>query len=395
MNKNKNIITLKDATGKKYNFDISVFGNSYEQAQRYFKHLLYKNLKIASLHKRYTILKKFFESIGEVNIHQIYPFHIDEFISDLKESQVHNAVYYLEEFFAFNRGYINYLTLERIQKHKRVIKSPETEQFQSLPRDFYNSITSICIKEMENKSNTLDERLCYAMIVIQSQIGIRASELINLRETDIVGNVNLDVGNFLRYRIFKHVPDSKKSITAETYLNKTAVKAFCIAAAISKKNDNSDENRIFVPSSYKYKDLNAFLRDICLKNKKNLLTLNNPWYNEAMDTYQTDEGTICYPTLHQFRVFRINWYYLREVPLEVIGKTIGHRDSWTTSCYTRDEYNLLEETQRMIYGGYSLESIHNIMSIADETANPEEIANKTKIPNGYCSKKTCPLRNQI
>lgn len=393
------IWVFESAKGENFKFKFDLFLDNAPFVKKYVDLLLKKKeLKYISIYKRYKTILSFFKYIGfKISITEVHTFHIEEYLEDSNENEHYNAVFYLYEFFSLYKSVISRYTLNLLEAQKDSFNKKENHgHFKLLPREFINSFIQLCFTEIRNEKNSNDTRLMFSLLLLQSQIGLRISELINLEITDLIGPLNPNVGNVLRYKIYKGVSEEKQYKQAETFMNPIALKAFCKCIQLSKVNRNDGNKKIFIPKNKICYDLNNFLRIICKNHYKFLRTKNNLCYNSNMNILSSGKDLYCYPTVHQFRVFRINWLLDHNVPIEKIQKTVGHEKEYTTCSYARTEDVEQEKIKRLVYGQYSKETLDNLVYLANKQYEEKcETTNPIKLVNGFCHKKNCGLRKNF
>lgn len=404
-------------TGNNYSFNFE--NNHYK---KYLKEFIYVALhspngnKVSTIYYKWLSIGKFLEwleynsitSFKKITSSEFYEY-IDILESECKNTDIRKAIIGIYDFFTYFKSLISeyaYTEIEDAYKKYNVSLS-RSMGFHLLPEEFFDSLLSLLIKERKNKNESYEYRAYCCLAVIQTQIGLRNSELIHLEHNSIIDKINFDIGCKFKYKIFKTAHKLDNYVEVESFLNPLALESWFYLHKICLEKFNSTSPLLFDVPKNEYKSLQDFLTKFCLKFNKYLLNINNIWYNNYMHSthvknicdeaklpeFIEPDDTIAYPTVHQFRVYRIHKMVKAGIPLEIIAKTIGHKEDITTISYTRNIEEEYQELHNMKYGNYTKEMLYILTDLAkQEGVKLEDYIN---VPNGTCKNKDCERRKYV
>lgn len=376
--------------------------------------------KVATIYSDFNHIIKFLKFVYEQTdttvLQAISSFHISEYIDTFEDDEclnisIKDILISINKFLIYFQKIIPIYTINETKRLLDMYSSLKSKSigFHLLPADFFDAFISQAIKDRDDKSLSYEERAYACLLIIQSQVGLRISELMHLEKSAIIGQPSLECGNKFHYLIYKTASKTAEAFTCTSYLNKIALKSWAILYKISKDVYHSESIYLFDIKKEKFKDFQDYLIKFSFKHNKILANLNNSWYNSIMhnkricDIFKLKEipegysptDTICYPTSHQFRVFRIHYLLSKGLKINDVARTVGHKDSQTTMSYTRNIEDSYQELRKHKYGFYSKEFLGILTDIAKQKdITIDEYINHS-IPNGICHKAECERKKSI
>ena len=252
-----------------------------------------------------------------------------------------------------------------------VKQQQENNKTKLLPEEFYKKFTELIYKDCFNNQIDAYTRMKYGLIFIQSQVGLRISEILILRVSDLkeknYGNKNTAK---LRYRITKTAKGKKKNyIPAETIANKKVCAIFKELVKLGSERRSELETNLLVPSSQAKKDdslkaiadctITNTMNKYCIEHAKELNIINssesdkfeatNNVYNiktkkrlpkSIWDENLNDEDIIALPTFTQFRVYVDTALYYSGVDSKTRAYIKGHISADMDAYYSRPKDEL-------------------------------------------------------
>lgn len=341
--------------------------------------ILVGNIKESTLKTKLSKMKKFttfLDKRGIVDFANIDIIDMIDFLDTYKEN--HNLllqyVSTIKEFIIiYDLEYkTEILTKEIIElfdrrKYNNKLKAQRKQNRRhSIPDEFFNKLIKILIETMDNKEESIRLRSIAAILIIDTQTGLRASEL-SILEANSVESIIINGKNFrmLNFKIIKQAKGSvgyKKNIT---FFNDLAFKAYQFLMEVYEENrEFRNVNLLFCPENVILPvDSSYFvecLKRICIDYADTLDT-NNPKYNNILSGKATKESLqrcrysssidfkkrnqdisnnngkdlYYYPVLHQFRNTIISTLIRHGVNPEYIRRYMGHLSIEMTMSYSR------------------------------------------------------------
>lgn len=345
--------------------------------------ILSGNIKISTLYSDFVILRHFLNYLagtGLYNIDGIDDSDVEKYFSSLTISE--------RTFLKYQRVIKIFLHLYDAE-HKTEVLTPGIEELckrmapsklkaiimaarrKAIPDDFFNKLLSklICIMHDETESNRT--RGIAAMLVIDSQTGLRASEL-SLLEADSVEEIDIDgeIAKMIQYKIVKTAKGNTGTIDEITYINEISYEAYKVAL------DVFAENRIKRGSKYLCCPTNAklpvdsttylqFMKKVCVMYHEELGTTNKNLketlcgkiekhryiddFAKRSKTLQnvvrsfSDDQEFYYPLVHQFRNTVVAGLLSRGIQLEFIRRYMGHLTEEMTAGYAESYDTEMQE----------------------------------------------------
>lgn len=160
-----------------------------------------------------------------------------------------------------------YLTTDR-KKYKAEKKNGRRD---AIPDEYFNKLIQVLIKTMNDTDEVEEHRNYAAILLFDSQTGLRASEL-SLLEADSVKNIKIDDMDYrmIEYKIIKTAKNSVGYVTAYTYINDLAFMAYeFLMNSMKKYRDKRNNTLLFCPKRGRLPiDQNLYvlnLKYICIK----------------------------------------------------------------------------------------------------------------------------------
>lgn len=241
----------------------------------------------------------------------------------------------------------------------------------AIPDYYFNKLLSKLINLMHDETASEMDRGLAAMLVIDSQTGLRASEL-SLLEANSIEEIDIDgeTARMIRYKIIKTAKGNTGYIDEITYINDISYDAYKIAMEVFSVNRKARG------SNYLCCTKNASLPlqpDTYIKFLKKLCVLNYEEFNstdeslkETLDGVITkstfkahfakksnaryasinhfnDDQEFYYPLVHQFRNTVVTGLLSRGIQLEFIRRYMGHLTEEMTSAYAESYDTKMQE----------------------------------------------------
>ena len=252
-----------------------------------------------------------------------------------------------------------------------VKQQQENNKTKLLPEEFYKKFTELIYKDCFNNQIDAYTRMKYGLIFIQSQVGLRITEILILRASDLEEKI---YGNKkaarLKYRITKTAKGKKKNyVPAETIANKKVCAVFKELVKLGSERRSELETDLLVPSSYAKKEdalkaiasctMTNTMYKYCIKHAKELNIINSSEsdnFEATRSAYQikkakripkniwdeslNDEDIIALPSFTQFRVYVDTALYYSGVDSKTRAYIKGHISADMDAYYTRPKDEL-------------------------------------------------------
>lgn len=336
--------------------------------------ILSSNIKISTLYSELVILRHFFNYLAGTGLYRI---------DGIDDSDVEKY------FISLNISATTFIKRQKVIKeflklydaeHKTEVLTPGIEELckrmdpsklkaivkaarrKSIPDDFYNKLLSKLIHIMHDENELSKRRGLAAMLVIDSQTGLRASEL-SLLEANSIEEVDIDgkIAKMIKYKIVKSVRGGNNEyINAITYINDISFEAYKVATEVfseNRKNRNTNYLCCF-PEAKLPVDTDSyrnFMKEVCIKYNKELgstneklkgtlsgemskssfildIARNNKELQATVNDFP-DNQVFYYPLVHQYRNTVVVGLLRRGVKLEFVRRYMGHLSEEMTAAY--------------------------------------------------------------
>ena len=336
--------------------------------------ILSSNIKISTLYSELVILRHFFNYLAGTGLYRIDGIDDSDvekyFISlDISATTFVKRQSVIKEFLklydAEHKTEVLTPGIEELckrmdpSKFKAIVKAARRK---SIPDDFYNKLLSKLIHIMHDKNELSKKRGLAAMLVIDSQTGLRASEL-SLLEANSIEEVDIDgkIAKMIKYKIVKSVRGGNNEyINAITYINDISFEAYKVATEVfseNRKNRNTNYLCCFPEAKlpvYTESYIN-FMKEVCIKYNKELgstneklkgtlsgemskssfildIARNNKELQATVNDFP-DNQVFYYPLVHQYRNTVVVGLLRRGVKLEFVRRYMGHLSEEMTAAY--------------------------------------------------------------
>lgn len=418
VNEKDDLWHIKSPQGKIHSFSFSKLNDSLK---RDFKEYIYhsvcdiKGNKLTTIYKDYIIIREFLlyiqKDIDTLVDLMSYHFinYIDEIETDESDKDIRKILLTFKKYFYYYEYKMSKFALEELERlnDKYINMKSKSSSFHLIPQEYFDTFISLMIKDRDNPNLSYEERAYACLGIIQSQIGVRKSELYNLERQGIIGQPDINIGNKFIYRIFKTASKGEESFNCTSFLNPIALKSWAMLNKICITKFGSQSHFLFDIKKNKFKDLQDYFIKFSLKHHKQLSSINNLWYNSFMHTVKLKtilkdipeelnaDDDLCYPIIHQFRVYRIHTLVSKGVPINEIAKTVGHKENQMTFEYCRNVEEGYQELRKNKFGYYSKEMLGILSDLAkQQNITLDEYVNH-KVPNGTCTKPYCERRENV
>lgn len=336
--------------------------------------ILSSNIKISTLYSELVILRHFFNYLAGTGLYRIDGIDDSDvekyFISlDISATTFVKRQSVIKEFLklydAEHKTEVLTPGIEELckrmdpSKFKAIVKAARRK---SIPDDFYNKLLSKLIHIMHDENELSKKRGLAAMLVIDSQTGLRASEL-SLLEANSIEEVDIDgkIAKMIKYKIVKSVRGGNNEyINAITYINDISFEAYKVATEVfseNRKNRNTNYLCCFPEAKlpvYTESYIN-FMKEVCIKYNKELgstneklkgtlsgemskssfildIARNNKELQATVNDF-SDNQVFYYPLVHQYRNTVVVSLLRRGVKLEFVRRYMGHLSEEMTAAY--------------------------------------------------------------
>lgn len=241
----------------------------------------------------------------------------------------------------------------------------------AIPDEYFNKLLALLIKIIDDESESVNNRVYAAMLIIDSQTGLRASEL-SLLENNSVEEIDIDgeKARMIHYKIIKTAKGNFGYTDNITYINDLSFKAYnLVSTLLDDIRKERNTNYLFCPKgvsiparSSTYVD---FLKRLCIKNHA-VLGSTDKKYKDIFDGSTTkstiihcwcndnpnrapylenfdDNQEFYYPFVHQFRNTVVTGLLNRGIQLEFIRRYMGHLTEEMTSAYAESYDTKMQE----------------------------------------------------
>lgn len=335
--------------------------------------ILSSNIKVTSLSDEFMRVRSFLNYLAETGLYRIEGIDnrdVENFLSLQKVSAMTFLKYQkaIKIFLQlYDAEYGTELLTPEVQElckrmeHSKLQAMIIAARRKSIPDDFYNKLLSRLIQIMHDENESDYNRGLAAMLVIDSQTGLRASEL-SLLEADTVEEIDIEgeTAKMIHYKIVKTARGCTGTIDEITYINDISYEAYKVALKVFSENRlkrNStylccpDRAALPLETSIYIK----FLKRVCVKYHEEIGTTNAElkgilsgeitkevavrtydsqyWgFKELLSSF-SDEQVFYYPLVHQFRNTVVVGLLRRGIKLEFVRRYMGHLSEEMTAAY--------------------------------------------------------------
>ena len=326
------------------------------------------------------------EEISDVNEDVIQTFFSEY---DVGISQLRGMYYAVVDVLAFisdNFGVVLNFDIAKLRRKKVAVNyqaKESAEKTPPIPDELYHMILKAYCEHMRDETADNDERMVAALMVVESQTGFRAADLLSimisrLKTIDVKINGEMKQMHYIHY--INHKPSRPTQIReCDVYCSTLCQEAIDILLQLRRANRHADAtDLLFIPSMWtpqKGVDTPAILQTFRGINKVVLLRklgrqIDRDWEGIARNKFngtlhlresfgiKTDE--LAYPSLPQYRVTLATNLYEQGVPLKVIQMTLGHMSDMMEGYYCRPKNDVAED----------LAAAHVVLNAISEDALP-------------------------
>lgn len=374
----ENIPINLDTSKLRFNFK-TIPNDFQDDIKKYILVQLIENqVKIQTLHRKFSCLRVFFKYLSATNIYHIQDISLKsiENFCDMNKTKAKVTQQKYKEailnFYTFYSNNITFILTDEIKEFLEDINytlldiESENNKYKDIPHEYFNNLMKCLVKSMNSDTEILDLRATACLLIILSQTGLRASELGDLTTNDLK-KVTLYDGKksyFLEYRTWKRESGNNIYTTEKTYINDLSRKAFNTLVDILKteRTKRNTDYLFFIKKTKVLPLQTQRLRDNFLKfyfkYGREIGCIDSPnKYPELQTTIYKDEYILSYPASPQYRVHVCTELYNGGVPLKYIQKFMGHLTSEMQGYYVRPSNTTIQEDL-----GFSKQTMINIIS---------------------------------
>lgn len=343
--------------------------------------ILSNKSKIQSINKSSLEVNQFLNYLYSENIFDIEVVtsnDIKKFLT-IKDTEVglgtlRNYILSLNSFFTFySSNYKDILTPEikdslSLMPYNLFSAYKESRKLPAIPQNYFNKIVSLFIKIMNDESLDVNKRAFACLMIIESQTGIRSSDLASIKANSIeIEKIDDKESYFLNYYTFKREKGNNVSSKVFTFINELSYTAYVkLEELFSDYRKEICSDLLFTPPTAKslpvkddyilerikffsldnYKELNCINNEEALKDLKGHISLDSLVIKKGRSLRRFPElkpsDILSYPTTHQFRVNVCTELYHKGVPLQYIQQYMTHLSSDMQDYYVRPKKNYQE-----------------------------------------------------
>lgn len=275
------------------------------------------------------------------------------------------------------KEYLHSKDLRKLKTIKEANKTPE------IPADYLKNFVKTCIDFMEDESVKQNDRITAAVLVLYSQIGFRASELLSVKFNGLHEEYLLPEKPPLRYLLYesyKHGVGDNGSSPARTFINDLSYNAYCQLISLCKEYRERlqvDTLIVYEGQKGRYCSAPTFhtkYKKFMLRNYNEFKCINveelypelstqsvgsffkrdkeghfNLDKNRAEFKDLSMDDVFVYPKLVQFRVTVCTNLYRQGVPLYYIKMHMNHLTEEMSSYYIRPKKDIEYDYSEAIY----------------------------------------------
>lgn len=244
----------------------------------------------------------------------------------------------------------------------------------AIPEDYFNKLVQLLIRIMNNPIESISNRALAAILLIDSQTGLRAVEL-SLLEANSVEVISINDINYrmIHYKVIKTAKGNTGYTDQVTYINDVSYMAYeFLMNAYQENRVKQNSNLLYCPDHAKLPvDPGHYvnrLKRLCVLNYKELDSTNPKFkgilegdillksflskYSNKVQIKKTlfgsnsnfNDKTVFYaPIVHQFRNTVVDRLLRKGVQLEFIRRYMGHLSQEMTDGYASYNTSDLQE----------------------------------------------------
>lgn len=338
--------------------------------------ILKGNIKISSVISKHMQLRKFLNFIYRRGIYRIRDIDYDDVLDFMYSLELTKATYghyqiLLEDFFSiydmehgtqiFSPKIIE--LCQRTQFSNRVKAERKHNRRHPIPEEYFDKLISLLYRIMNDINESENTRASAAILLIDSQIGLRASEL-SLLEVNSIETIRINEKNFrmIHYKIIKTARGGKGYFESVTFINDLSFAAYNVLVDLFSENRKiKGTNLLFCPMNVELpadpSNYLVYLKKVCILYADELDSRNSLFKHELSGVISADKfskntlnlafnkSPLCklknvnkdtefyFPVLHQFRHTVVDRLYKSGVELEYIRRYMGHLCSDMTANY--------------------------------------------------------------
>ena len=357
--------------------------------------LLSGNIKLSTLRTYFLGTRAFLNNIylqGITEIKNIDTKHVQTFLNSVnkKASRTYigyqNAVKKILTYYDAEHG--TSICTESIIKlcepgYNLLQAEIKNKRRKPIPEDYFDKLVKTLIQIMDDDKLSDYERAKAAILIIDSQTGLRASELSLLQANSVE---SIQIGNttcrMIHYRIIKTAKGNVGMTNHITYINDLSYKAYLTLMELFKENRKTrNSDLLFCPQNarlpYDSDRYRLMLRDICILNHDTIGS-NNSYYKDILEANITvkrycrdrfkgkdfrdtplkkfndinDDTEFFFPVLHQFRNTVVDRLLRAGVNLEFVRRYMGHLSQEMTAAYA--DYNDTDMQENILFSEQTL-----------------------------------------
>lgn len=358
--------------------------------------IIKKKCKIRTLHNKFaTVIKcvEAFEKEGYTNLARVPKTAVKRFFEQQEDNWSYNTFCaykgHLLMFVEFYERTFEELDDQSIKKYlaarntSRINSIKEANKTPEVPIEYFPIFLDGVKSIMRDTTESNEDRITAASIVLFTQIGFRTSELFTVNTNSVHSVWSPDKEKplyYMEFKSFKHGDGEDGGTIGKTYINALSYEAYNFLMELcdtNRKAINSD--CLFVSKGQKSLHYSARTyaeryRTFIMRHWKELQCLNigdeyedlasfevQHYFQPAKDgTYTYDKESdwakplqmtdrIYYPTIRQFRVSVCTSLYRQQVPLYYIKKHMNHLSEDMAAYYIRPTKTLEKEYSETVY----------------------------------------------
>ncbi|WFR58255.1 tyrosine-type recombinase/integrase [Anaerocolumna sp. AGMB13025] len=328
--------------------------------------LLNNRKKIQSIHAYLFRLKKFLRYcynkgiyyLNEITANDIAAFKKDSALSLRYENAIKEAVLDFVKVYSYN--FKNILNDELSQElaityNDALLNHIEANKTPHIPKEYLDKMIQLFIKTINSVTETINNRITAAALLLLSQTGLRISELLTFTVSSL-NYKSLHEGRripYLKYILKKSIRGNNKYTSMDIFVTELAEFAFKKLIEITNefRNQKGTDYLILFPNTKVHPvpetSFNKRNIELFISYDKELKTINRIEPSQYLSTVKFREHrtikTITYPITIQYRVTVCTNLYEKGVPLQYIRKFMGHLSEEMEGYYVRNPNNIQED----------------------------------------------------
>ncbi|KAB0442124.1 hypothetical protein [Lysinibacillus fusiformis] len=376
--------TLHNGGRNKYQYNFSII--NHQKYKLYLKNMVLRELfvkrnRFTTTYTSFRCCVNFIKYLESTHIYlpiDIRPSTISSFFENrniqqnTKQHELISLKKFLQEIEIDNKDFpiTNFYKIFSSANKKSIRTELENGKTNNIPRNLFNKIIQVALKQIDNKEIDVLDRMISCFILILSQVGMRIGEA-SLLEIDKIKEIEILNGKkksyIMEFLTYKTTHQSNGRLT-ETVMTDIALKAYNTLQELSRERRGRNSKALFPNSKGGFissKSLAQHIQRFFYKNQSDLainsLSSNElkllEYFEPTLEKYEyfrkcgfrkTDvETKIFYATSHQFRVAVCNEFKRFGVTLQWIKEHMNHLTEEMTKHYFRSDENeitLLRDT---------------------------------------------------